>query len=79
MVVSRDLVAISVGSEYHILTACCVRFLLSFEFCGKMEDDDWFEPQAQGSSSDPLVEQEYQRLLNRYSDVGFSDHPRGPG
>jgi hypothetical protein len=35
------------------------------------EDDDWLEsgPAHQGSSADPLVEQEYQRLATRYSDV----------
>jgi hypothetical protein len=34
-----------------------------------MDEDDWLDPQAQGSSADPLVEQEYQRLATRYSDV----------
>lgn len=35
------------------------------------EDDDWLEagPSNQGSSADPLVEQEYQRIATRYSDV----------
>lgn len=34
-------------------------------------DDDWLEagPSNQGSSADPLVEQEYQRLATRYTDV----------
>jgi hypothetical protein len=37
------------------------------------EDDDWLEGEAthQGSSSDPIVEQEYQRLATRYSDVSI--------
>ncbi len=39
------------------------------------EDDDWLDQpsDAQGSATDPLVEQEYQRLTTRYSDVCHAD------
>jgi hypothetical protein len=39
----------------------------------RMDEDDWIETPAQGSTSDPLVEQEYQRLASRYSDVSLAD------
>jgi hypothetical protein len=39
----------------------------------RMDEDDWLETPAQGSTSDPLVEQEYQRLASRYSDVSLVD------
>ncbi|WVR04608.1 hypothetical protein IAU60_001618 [Kwoniella sp. DSM 27419] len=37
------------------------------------DDDDWLEPPAQGGSADPLVNQEYTRLSNKFSDAGYRE------
>ncbi len=44
------------------------------------EDDDWLSPpsQSQGGMTDPLVEQEYQRIASRYSDVREPNPPFPP-
>ncbi|WVQ83368.1 hypothetical protein IAT38_005509 [Cryptococcus sp. DSM 104549] len=37
------------------------------------DDDDWLNPDAQGGVSDPLVEREYNRIANTYSDAGYRE------
>ncbi|WVW78494.1 hypothetical protein I302_100449 [Kwoniella bestiolae CBS 10118] len=39
-----------------------------------MEDeDDWLEPPTQGGIDDPLVNQEFNRLSNKFSDAGYRE------
>ncbi|WWC67920.1 uncharacterized protein I206_101838 [Kwoniella pini CBS 10737] len=37
------------------------------------DDDDWLEPPTQGGASDPLVNQEFTRLSNKFSDAGYRE------
>lgn len=53
-------------NAYHLSTEPFLPDLAS------MDDEDWLDHAGthQGSSGDPLVQQEYQRIATRYSDVG---------
>ncbi|WWC86924.1 uncharacterized protein L201_001803 [Kwoniella dendrophila CBS 6074] len=37
------------------------------------DDDDWLEPPTQGGASDPLVNQEYARISNKFFDAGYRE------
>nr|XP_018265652.1 uncharacterized protein I303_02023 [Kwoniella dejecticola CBS 10117]OBR87810.1 hypothetical protein I303_02023 [Kwoniella dejecticola CBS 10117] len=37
------------------------------------DEDDWLEPPVQGGAADPLVNQEFERLSNKFSDAGYRE------
>ncbi|WWD00549.1 hypothetical protein V866_007483 [Kwoniella sp. B9012] len=37
------------------------------------DEDDWLEPPTQGGVDDPLVNQEFNRLSNKFSDAGYRE------
>ncbi|WRT64802.1 uncharacterized protein IL334_001737 [Kwoniella shivajii] len=37
------------------------------------DDEDWLERPSQGGASDPLVNQEFTRLSNKFSDAGYRE------